>query len=204
MSKKVVAIVGTYRKGHIIDSAVSALLESAAELGAETEKIYLLDRHIEFCTNCRKCVQDKNASLRGTCIHDDDMEQILSKIDAADAVVLASPVNFSTVTALMKRFVERLIPYGYWPWGSLAPKMRNNKNKPKKKAVIITSSACPAFLARILMRNPLMVMKMAAMTIGAKVVKKIYYGTVAIEEDQKLSERAIRKAKRCAKKLLTD
>jgi len=104
----------------------------------------------------------------------------------------------------MKRFVERLIPYGYWPWGSYAPKIRSGKSKPKKKAVIITSSACPAFLARILMRNPLMVMKMAAMTIGAKVVKKIYYGTVAIEEDQKLSERAIRKAKRCAKKLLTD
>jgi len=204
MSKKVVAIVGTYRKGHITESVVSALLESAAELGAETEKIYLLDQHIEFCTNCRTCVQQKSPSLRGKCVHDDDMEQILSKIDAADAVVLASPVNFSTVTALMKRFVERLIPYGYWPWGSVAPKMRNNKNKPKKKAVIITSSACPVFLARILMRNPLTVMKMAAMTIGAKVVKKIYYGTVAVTEDQKLSDRAIAKAKKCAKKLLTD
>jgi multimeric flavodoxin WrbA len=132
------------------------------------------------------------------------MEQILSQIDSADAIVLASPVNFSTVTALMKKFIERLIPYGYWPWGSYSPKMRKGRQQPKKKAVIITSSACPAFLARIIMRNPLMVMKMAAMTIGARVVKKIYYGAVAVTEDQKLSNKAISKAQRCAKKLLMD
>ncbi|MFC1738047.1 flavodoxin family protein [Planctomycetota bacterium] len=204
MSKKVVAIIGTYRKNHITDSAVSVLLDTASQIGAETEKIYLLDKHIEFCTNCRKCVQEKNFALRGKCVHNDDMDQILSKIDAADAIVLASPVNFSTVTAIMKRFIERLIPYGYWPWGSIMPKMRRDKQKPKKKAVIITSSACPGWLARIIMRNPLTIMKFAAKTIGAKVVKNIYYGTIAKTKDQKLTKKAIRKAQKAAEKLLTN
>ena len=48
----VTAIVGSYRKGGIIDTAVDELLASAREEGAETAKIYLTDRQIEFCTNC--------------------------------------------------------------------------------------------------------------------------------------------------------
>ncbi len=48
---KVVGIVGSYRKGKTIDSAVSAVLEGAQAKGAETKKIYLIDEHIEFCTN---------------------------------------------------------------------------------------------------------------------------------------------------------
>ena len=57
MSKKirVTAIVGTYRKGGIIDTAVDEILDSASQSGAEVKKIYLLDKHIEFCTNCRTC-----------------------------------------------------------------------------------------------------------------------------------------------------
>ncbi|MHC4214725.1 MAG: hypothetical protein ACYSWP_15285 [Planctomycetota bacterium] len=43
MAKKVIAIIGSYRKGHVIDSAVSAVLEGAAQAGAETEKVYLLE-----------------------------------------------------------------------------------------------------------------------------------------------------------------
>jgi NAD(P)H-dependent FMN reductase len=202
MTKKVIAIVGSYRKGHIIDSAVSAVLDTANQLGAQTEKVYLLDKHIEFCTNCRKCAQEKNPSLRGKCIHNDDMEQILSHIDAADGIILASPVNFLTVTALMKRFIERLIPYGYWPWGNLAPK--NRIKRQLKKAVIITSSACPEFIGRILLKNSLSVMKISAKFMGAKVVKSLYFGAIAIEENQKLPPKAIRKAQMAAKKLLED
>ena len=57
MSSKVVAIVGSYRKGGAIDTAVEAVLEGAREKGAQTHTIYLTDQHIEFCTNCRKCTQ---------------------------------------------------------------------------------------------------------------------------------------------------
>ena len=41
MSQKVVAIVGSYRKGGTIDSAVQAILSAAREKGAETHTLYL-------------------------------------------------------------------------------------------------------------------------------------------------------------------
>ena len=187
MSKKIIAIVGTYRKGHTTDSAVDLLLNSAQSLGAETEKIFLLDRHIEFCTNCRSCTQKQIDGLRGKCVHNDDMEAILDKVDLADAIVLASPVNWFNVTALMKRFIERLTCYGYWPWGIGIPK--NRIKKLTKKAVLITSSSAPALFGRVFYPGTLFVLKAAANCVGAKVVRKIYIGGVAVEKDQPLPEK---------------
>jgi NAD(P)H-dependent FMN reductase len=200
MTKKVVGIVGSYRKGHIIDSAVSAVLEGAQQAGAETSKIYLLDKHIEFCTNCRACTQEKDVA-RGKCTQDDDLEDILKEIDSADGIVLGSPMNFFTVTAIMKRFIERLVAFAYWPWGVKVPKLRTKK--PVKKAVLVTSSACPAFIGRILMPNALGVMKAAAQSMGARVVKKLYFGLVAGERDQKLGEKALGKAREAGSKLVS-
>ncbi|MHC4622378.1 MAG: flavodoxin family protein [Planctomycetota bacterium] len=200
MSKEVVGIVGSYRKGHIIDSAVSAVLKGAEEGGAATKMIYLTDKHIEFCTNCRTCTQEKDVS-RGKCVHEDDMEEILKEIKMADGVVLGSPINFFTVTAVMKEFVERLVGFAYWPWGRGAPRLRTKK--PSKKAVIITSSACPAFIGRILMPNALSVMKAAAQTMGAKVVRKLYFGLVAGKKDQRLNEKALRKAREAGRTLVS-
>lgn len=58
-----------------------------------------------------------------------------------------------TETALTKRFIERLSVYGYWPWGRPIPRMRRPEKS--RNAVLVTSSACPAFLGRFLMRSSL-------------------------------------------------
>ena len=201
MTVKVIGIMGSYRKGKIIDSAVSAVLEGAEAQGAITKKISLLDKHIEFCTNCRSCAQAKDDIRRGPCVHNDEMESILAEIDDASAVVLASPMNFGTVTALMKRFIERLIPYSYWPWGQAVAPV-NRIKKADKKAVTITSSACPAVLGRILMPNALSLQKKAARVMGAKVVKSLYFGPVAGRQDSQLSEKALRKARQAGENLV--
>ncbi len=54
---KVTAIVGTYRKGGIIETAVAEILAGAEQEGAQTRRVYLIERHIEFCRNCRACTQ---------------------------------------------------------------------------------------------------------------------------------------------------
>jgi NAD(P)H-dependent FMN reductase len=198
--RRIVGIVGSYRKGRIIDSAVSAALEGAQRKGAVTSKIYLVDKHIEFCANCRKCTQEKDPARRGTCVHNDDMDGILQEIDNADGVVFAAPVNFYNVTAIMRRFIERLLPYAYWPWGGNAiPRYRISK--PDKKAVVITSSASPVFIGRIFMPGALRALKVAARTVGAKVVKSLFFGQTSSEENSMLSQRQLTKARRAGEKL---
>jgi hypothetical protein len=199
MGKKILGIVGSYRKERVIDTAVSEILRGAESRGAETEKIYLIDKRIEFCTNCRTCTQQKDAGRRGRCVHDDEMDEILAKVDEAEGIVLGSPANFFNATAVTRRFIERLLPYAYWPWGGKMPRPRSKEAT--KRAVVVTSSACPAFLARILVRGPLSALKTAAKCVGAKVDRSLYFGPVALKEDSTLDADSLRKAYAAGEKL---
>jgi multimeric flavodoxin WrbA len=194
---KVIAIVGTYRKGGVIDAAVDEILAAAAEAGAEVQKIYLIDRNIEFCTNCRTCTQTEGPG-HGECTIADDMRAILDEIEGSDAVVLASPMNFWTVTAVMKRFIERLVCFAYWPWGAAAPKIRNKLKT--KRAVVVISSAAPSLLARLMTRM-VGLMKGVAGLLGAKTIGVLSIGLAAGEPKQDIGNRARRKARRLGRKL---
>ena len=200
MDKKIIGIVGSYRKGKIIDTAVSAILKQSQLAGAETNKIYLIDEKIAFCTNCRNCTQGKNDSPRSKCVFN-DMEDILGQIDDADGIVLGSPINFGNVTAVMKQFIERLLPYCYWPWGKALPGYRIKKAN--KKAIIITSSGCPEWLGRIIFAGALRVMSSAVKCVGAKVVQSLYFGGIWRSQDQNLSDKQIATVKKAVLKLLS-
>ena len=202
MARKVLGIIGTYRRGRVIDTAVSEVLRGAKDSGADTQKIYLLDTHIEFCTNCRTCTQEKDVGRRGTCVLQDDMAEILDAIDGADGLVLGAPTNFYNVNALTRRFMERLLPYAYWPWNAkMGPKLR--VAKPAKKAVTVTATACPTFLARILTPRPRKALKIAASMMGARVVGSLHYGGVAQTADSTLNEKGLRKAYRAGEYLVS-
>lgn len=193
--KKIVAVVGTYRSGRTIDTAVEELLSAARQEGVDTETISLLDKKIEFCTNCRTCTQIPG-DKRGDCPIQDDMGEILTTLEEADGLVLASPVNFGNVTGLMKRFIERLVCYAYWPWDcSCGPKHRIKKAF--KPAVLITSTACPAIIGRRLTAaNPLKTMKMAARCLGAKPAGTLYFGLMGVDKEQTLGEKDRLKSRR--------
>lgn len=191
MPKKVVAIIGSYRKGGTIDSAIDAILDGAREAGALVEKIYLIDQQIKSCRNCRVCTQEAGLR-RGVCVLQDDMDDILNRIDSADALVLGSPMNFYTVTAITKMFMERLVCYAYWPWGAGAPKFR--KAQHSKQAVVVASSAAPAFAAR-LSSDIVGLLKKTVKLLGAKKPRVLFIGMAAMEDKQALPQKVRAKAK---------
>ncbi len=199
MSKpvKILAIIGSYRKGGIIDRAVEEILVSAKECGAETRKIWLIDRQLSFCTNCRSCTQTEGLK-RGLCVLEDDMESLLRDIDWADGLVVASSMNAGTVTAVMKLFIERLVCFGYWPWGAPAPKSRNPVKT--KRAILVASSAAPAVMARIL-GDVTRLLKAVANLIGARTVGILFIGLAAQKQQQELSKRSKKKARLLGQKL---
>lgn len=196
---QVVALVGSYRKGGIIDSLVDEMLSVVTEAGLVARKIYLYEVQIEFCRNCRRCTQSPGVA-RGVCNLEDEMSALLKILGRADGLILASPVNFFTVTALTKRFVERLVCGVYWPWGKMAPALR--ETKPQRPALLVSSCAMPALLAR-LVTNALRVLKTSAAALGARPVGSLFVGMVARSEHQPLSNRARRKARRLGRKLIT-
>ena len=197
MSTRVVAIVGSYRRGGITDSAVQAILEGAREKGAETHTIYLTDLHLEFCKNCRECSQ-KPGPERGQCSQLDDLEPILTQIEAADALVLGSPVNYGNVTAVFRIFMERLIGFAYWPWGQAAPAAR--KKRATRKATLVASSAMPGFLIPLATGTGHSLRTTAKM-LGAKPVGSLWIGLAAREPHPTLSARNRNRARRIGWKL---
>ncbi len=142
-------------------------------------------------------VHAKRRAGAGACPINDDMSGILDAIERSDAVVLASPMNFWTVTALMKRFIERLVCYAYWPWGKHGPAMRNKRKE--KRAIVVYSSAAPAFLARLMTRITHL-LKTAAGIIGARTIGVLSIGLAAEKPDQELSQRIKTKARKLGEK----
>jgi multimeric flavodoxin WrbA len=192
MGKRVVAVVGSYRSGGATESAVDAILEGARAKGAETRIYQLRDRHIEFCKNCRACTQTPGAE-RVRCQQEDDLEQMLKEIEAADAVVLASPVNYYNVTAIFRRFLERLLGFVYWPWGQNGPALRT-KARPRK-AVLVASAGMPGFLIPLATGAP-RALRLAAGMLGAKPAGKLWIGLTAGRPDYTLPQRTLQRARR--------
>ena len=107
---KIIAINGSPRKKWNTHILLEKCLDGAKELGAETELIHLYDVQFKGCTSCLCCKLKGNFVSK--CVMKDDLEIILQKICDCDALVLGSPIYFSTVTGEMRSFMERLFfPY---------------------------------------------------------------------------------------------
>ncbi len=199
VSTRVLVINGSYRDDGVTDQAVASVTEALADAGAAVDVVCLRDYPIEFCLNCRECTQAPGAQP-GRCVLDDGMHALIDRIERAQALVLASPTNFGSVTAVFKRFMERLVPYAYWPWGRPYPQFRK-RHALAKKALLISSSAAPGWLGRWLYGSPRQ-LGMTAKTIGARPVGLLFTGAIALSPDARLSARARRRARRLALRLI--
>lgn len=198
---RILAIDGSYRDGGITDQAVAATTEAARENGATVTCVYLRRYPIEFCLNCRECCQQAGEAP-GQCVQHDGMAELVEQVEAADALILAAPTNAGSVTALYKRFMERLIVYTYWPWGAPSPKLRK-AGLPPKPAVIITSSAAPALMARWAFASHRQLAS-SARYLGARVVGSLDVGLIADEPQPRLPAHATRKARRLGANLMKE
>ena len=195
--KRLLAINGSYREQGIIDQTLGVLVQHARLAGAELEIANLRDYSIGFCRNCRQCTQ-LPGETPGTCLLQDEMQPLIDSIESADGYILASPTNFSTVTALFKRFMERLVVYAYWPWDSPAPKLRRKRRS--KKAVVLASGGAPTLLGRVAF-GTLQQLRRTARTIGAKPVGDLYLGRVGLQEHPTLPAGTDRKLEKLFGKL---
>ena len=83
--------------GLLLDKALEGTLAS----GAQAEKIILNDLTFRPCQECGGC--DKT----GVCILDDDMKSVYERLARAEAVIVASPIYFGSITAQLKAMIDR-------------------------------------------------------------------------------------------------
>ena len=103
MSKNILILSGSPRKGGNSDYLCDKFAEGAREAGHSVEKIFVSAKKIGYCRACYACRETHK------CILNDDMADILDKMIRADVLVLASPVYFYSVNAQIKTVLDRTL-----------------------------------------------------------------------------------------------
>ena len=102
--KKVLILSGSPRKGGNSDLLCDEFLRGALEAGHEAEKVFVRSRKVAPCMACYYC-KDHG----GACAIKDDMAELLDRMQAADVIVMASPVYFYSIDAQMKAVIDRSV-----------------------------------------------------------------------------------------------
>lgn len=101
MAKKVLVLSSSPRKGGNSDTLCDQFMAGARAAGHRAEKVRFDELNINYCTGCGACFRTRRCSQK------DDMAGVLDKMEAADVIVLATPVYFYAMAAQMKTFIDR-------------------------------------------------------------------------------------------------
>ena len=107
-SKKILLVMGSPRKEGNSATLAKQVIAGAEAVGAEVESFYLHEMNIQPCTACDACREERDKD----CVIDDDMETLYPKLRQADALVIASPIYWFTVSAQTKLFMDRWYALG--------------------------------------------------------------------------------------------
>lgn len=103
MSKKVLILSGSPRKGGNSERLCERFAAGAVEKGHSVETIRIAEHDIKYCTGCYSCQSGKKCPIA------DDAGVIAEKLLAADVIVLATPVYFYTLSAQLKAVIDRSV-----------------------------------------------------------------------------------------------
>ena len=105
MTKKVVIISSSPRKGQNSDTLCDEFLRGAQDAGHEAVKYFLEDIEFSSCKACYKC---KTPEMK--CFQDDGMAKILDDMMDADVIVYATPVYYFEMCGTLKMLCDRCYP----------------------------------------------------------------------------------------------
>ena len=104
--KNVMIVIGSPRKRGNSSILAKQVASGAEDAGAKVELFFLHGMNIKPCSACEGCRKKRATG----CVIRDDMQKLYPKMRAADAIVIASPIYWFTVSAQTKLFMDRGMP----------------------------------------------------------------------------------------------
>ena len=105
MTKRVVVVSSSPRKGGNSDTLCDEFVKGAIDGGNEAVKYFLDDIDLGSCKACMAC---KTPEMK--CFQDDGIAEILDNMMKADVIVYATPIYYFEMTGTLKRFFDRCYP----------------------------------------------------------------------------------------------
>ncbi len=158
--KKVMIVVGSPRKKGNSAALARRAAAGAKAHGAQVEIFYLQDMNIQPCRACDACRKKKDMD----CVLNDDMGKLYPKLRKADAILIASPIYWFTVSAQTKLFMDR--------WYALGSEEEGYALAGKRFGIILTYADADPFLSGAV--NALRTFQDAFRFLGAQSVGMVY------------------------------
>jgi len=101
MAIHVVLFNGSPRKGGNTELCLKRVETGLRAEGIQTEIVPLAERDIQPCQVCLGC--------KGTrrCAQEDDLNELIEKMEEADGIIIGSPTWFGSVTGWVKNLIDR-------------------------------------------------------------------------------------------------
>ena len=99
---KVLMINGSPRKTSNCQIALDQMIAIFEEEGIEVECVQIGKEDIHGCIGCESC------GKTGKCVFDDIVNELARKLEAADGLVVASPVYFASANGTLINLLDRL------------------------------------------------------------------------------------------------
>jgi len=102
MDKMILGISGGKKDGNT-DYLVKLALDECKTAGHDVGFLNVSEKEIKSCKDCGACKKDD-------CVIEDDMREILLKLENADGIIIGSPVYFGNVSSHISLMFERSLP----------------------------------------------------------------------------------------------
>ena len=99
---KILLINGSPKREGNTFIALSEVAKTLESEGVDTEIIHVGHKDIHGCIACRKCEE------LGKCVFDDLVNEVNKKFEAADGIVIGSPVYYASPAGTLISFLDRL------------------------------------------------------------------------------------------------
>jgi multimeric flavodoxin WrbA len=188
MEKKVMVAIGSPRKKGNSATLAKQVAAGAMAVGARVETFFLHHMNIKPCTACDACRKKKDVD----CIIQDDMQILYPKLREAEAIVIASPIYWFTVSGQTKVFMDRWYGLGGDEGYELAG---------KKFGIVLTYADADPFVSGAV--NALRTFQDAFNYIGAEIVGMVY-GSASKAGDIRKNEAVMQEAFELGKKIASE
>lgn len=103
---KVLLVNGSPNEFGCTFTALTEVSDTLKAEGIETELLYLGKQPVANCIACNKCAQI------GKCIFNDKVNEVFSKLDSIDGIIVGSPVYYAAPSSQVCAFLDRLFYIG--------------------------------------------------------------------------------------------
>ncbi|HSB66949.1 MAG TPA: flavodoxin family protein [Anaerolineales bacterium] len=176
MPRRVLVFKGSPRENGNSSSLADRAAEGVKAAGANMEVFSLHRMDIRPCDACDTCQET------GVCVLKDDMQSLYPKLAQADAIIIASPIYWFTLSAQTKLFIDR------W-YGLESP--NGNALKGKQFGVLLTYGDTDPYSSGAI--NAIRTFQDMFRYIGAN-LRGLVYGTALdvgdVQKQPELMERA--------------